>query len=99
MDESVTAGRSTSFEDGGAVNEFVSGSRCVSFMIAVFVQDCFAASRENNLAFIRCTAVFDLDKALDECVFPNCLPWACAVPGLHGLIVGAVAARDPTQKL
>ncbi len=69
------------------------------FVITVSGEDVSAAKREDHLALILRAAIFNLDKTVNERVFPHSMSGARSPPSLHGLIVGPLTTRDPGKEL
>jgi len=62
------------------------------FVIPMFGEDGFAPGRKNHFALIGRAAIFNLDKTVDESVFPYRVPRTGTLPRPDRLIVGPLTA-------
>jgi len=68
-------------------------------MPVVAVEMGYAARRKSDFGIAECVASIDLDKTVNEGVFPNRMPRARALPRVHGFVIGSTAICDPFKKL
>jgi len=58
----------------------------------------FAAFREQDLGALRLRRAVNPHQPVDDRVFPDRLARAVALPGIHGLLIGARPIRYPSEK-
>ena len=68
-------------------------------MPVVGVEMGYAERRKSDFGIAQCVASIDLDKTVHEGVFPNRMPRACALPCVHGFVIGSTAICNPGKKL
>ena len=70
-----------------------------SVLTVIAVEKRSATRCESDLRIVWQPVAFELNQAVDDCVFPNRLSRAVALPCFHGLVVTAAAIGDPGKKL
>jgi hypothetical protein len=68
-------------------------------MPVVAIEIGYAVWRKSDFGIAECVGSIDLDETLHESVLPNRMPRACALPRVHGFVIGSTATRDPIEKL
>ena len=68
-------------------------------MPVVAVEMGYTERRKSDFGIAQCVGSVDLDKTLNESILPNCMSGTCALPRVHGFVIGPTAICDPGKKL